>query len=249
MASKLDAGGLVKSSWEYLSKNVAKLWIVALFLSLPSMLSALSNHSHDAVRQNIDSFSNLSSYTETVFGVSVATLGIFVFLFLMLSIIYSLVVYGGSLKLMLGSLRGDDVQFKLGYIFRTGTKYLGKFAWLGILGGAIIFAGLLLLVIPGLIAIFLLSLSAQFLLDKDLTAGEALSASYKLVKNNVSNVLSVYFLLILVSIGISIVTNIFLGVDIWLIRVLNAAIEGFVGLFGLIVTTKLYLALTDGKST
>lgn len=248
MTDHVDTPSLLKFSWDFLSKNINKLWPVALLLALPGILSAFSTRSVEETEFNYDDFTDFSGFTESVFGVSAATFGAAVLLFLFVSMIYFALIYSGTLKLMLKSLRGRPSEFKLGDIISIGSKYLSRFVLLSIVGGAIIFLGFLLLIIPGLIAIFLLSLALHFMVDKDLGVSESLSSSYRTVKSNASSVFWVYLGLMLVSLAVSIAASIIFGADIWFMRVLSAGLEGFVSLFGLIVVTKLYLTLS-GKTT
>ena len=247
MASNLRAGDLIKSSWDYFSKKLNKLWPLALVFALPSILGAISNRRSDQLRGNFDNFSDWSSYTESAFGVSLATVGVAVVLFLIVAAIYTAIVYSGGIKLILESLRGKATDFSPGEIFGAGVGYLGKFIALSILGGAIVVAGFILLVIPGLIALFFISLAWFFMVDKKLNAGESLSASYKTVKANAGSVFSVYVLMFLITIAVSVVSTAVFGADVWAIRVLEAAVQGFVSLFSLVVGAKLYLALVDSK--
>lgn len=248
MADNVDTPSLLKSGWDFLSKNIHKLWPVALLLALPGILSAFSTKNVEETEFNYGDFADFSSFTESVFGVSAATFGAAVLLFLFVSMIYSALVYSGSLKLMLKSMRGRPSDFRLGDIFSIGSKYLGRFVLLSIAGGAIIFLGFLLLIIPGLVAIFLLSLALHFMVDKDLGVSESLSSSYRAVKSNAGSVFMVYLGLMLVGIAASIAGSIIFGADIWLMRVLSAGVEGFVSLYWLIVVTNLYLMLS-GKTT
>ena len=243
MANSVEASAVLKSGWDFLSKHINKLWPVAILLALPTILSAFSTRNVKKTEFKYENLTDFSSFTESVFGVSAATFGAAILLFLFVSIIYSAFVYSGSLKLMLKSLRGHTTEFKLGDIFRVGRKYLGRFVLLTIAGGVIIFLGFLLLIIPGLIAIFLLSLALHFMVDKDLGVSESLSSSYRTIKSNASSVFMVYLGLILVGLVVSIAGSILFGANTWFTRVLSAGLDGFVSLYGLIVVTKLYLAL------
>ena len=247
MASNLKASDLVKSSWDFFSKKLNKLWPLALVFALPAILGAFSNSRSNQLKGNFDNFSDWSSYTETTFGVSLATIGVAVVLFLVVAAIYTAIVYSGGIKLVLDSLRGKAADFSPGEIFGAGIGYLGKFIVLSIFGGAIVVAGFILLVVPGLIALFFISLAWFFMVDKNMDAGESLSASYKTVKANAGSVFSVYVLMFLITIAASIVSTSVFGADVWVIRVLEAAFQGFVSLFSLIVGAKLYLALMDSK--
>lgn len=248
MADQIDVPSLLKSSWDFLSKNINKLWPVAILFALPALISPFSSNSDEAAEYTIDNFSDLARYSEVVFGVSLATLSAAIILFLIVFFLYSALVYSGSIKLMLKSLRGRPIQIKASQIFSISSRYLGKFLLLSLAGGAIIVLGFILLFVPGLIAIFLLSLALHFMVDKDLSVSESLSSSYRTVKKNAGSVFMVYLGLMVVGLAASIVGSILFGADVWLTRVLSAGLEGFVSLYGLIVVTKLYIKLS-GKTT
>ena len=72
------------------------------------------------------------------------------------------------------------------------TDRLGAVVITSLITTAIIFVGVLLCYIPGLIAAFFLQYSLYFLLDQDLAPMDAIKASFNFVKNNVANVLIWY---------------------------------------------------------
>jgi uncharacterized membrane protein len=75
------------------------------------------------------------------------------------------------------------------------TEYLGPFIIGSILYGLIVLIGLILCIIPGIIAAFMLSFYGFYILDRGLSATDALTASFNMVKENFGKV----FLVILVA--------------------------------------------------
>ncbi|MEI6237749.1 MAG: hypothetical protein WCP03_04075, partial [Candidatus Saccharibacteria bacterium] len=109
----------------------------------------------------------------------------------------------------LESVRGNKVGFKEVFDRSKGMAlpYLG----LAIIVGLTILFGFVLLIIPGLIAIFMLSMAMFIYVDKKPGVIEAYKQSFALVKENILIVLAMF----VVNIGVSAVSNVpFIG---WII--------------------------------
>lgn len=246
MSTNLQPSQIVKASWEYFAKNINKLWVMAALLALPGVLSALLSDKPDKL-ESYDGFGSFSEFSQSVFGVSAATFGLLALVFMIVAIVYSGLVYGGSVKQMLSALKGENTQFGASDIFSAGRAYLANLIMLGLVVGLLIFAGLVLLIVPGLIAAFLLSLSLHFMVDKNLGVGGAMSSSYRKIKDHISPALLTYLWLIVINFGASIVLSVFLSADARVVQALAAAANGVFSVFGLVVVTKLYLALNSAS--
>jgi hypothetical protein len=242
---KVDTGSLVTSSWEFFSKNISKLWQVALLLALPGVISPfLSNPDPVINKEDLSGVTDLSGFTEAAFGVSVATAGFFLLVWLVISIVYTAVVYGGSISAVLAGVRGHLTGLTFSGVWNAGWKKFGSVILLGIVAGITIGIGFILLIIPGLIAAFLLSFSPFFLIDKGQGVSASMSSSYNLVKNNVGTVFVVGLVLFLISFGVSLVAGLVLSSGNDVTQSLSALGGGFLSVFTLVAASKLYLALT-----
>lgn len=245
VATQVDASGLVKDSWDFFSKNIGKLWQVALLLAAPGVISALMSEPKTVTQQDLESISDISSYSETVFGVSLATVGFVVLVWLVISVLYSAIVYGGAVGTMIKALRGGHGDISFSGVFNEGTKTMGSIILLGIVAGLIIGVGFILLIIPGLIAAFLLSFSAHYLVDKGKGVGASMSASYNTVKDNVGSVFMVWLIVFAISFVLSLVfSGIFGPGSGKFMQAIGALGTGFVTTFTLVAATKLYLVLS-----
>ena len=97
----------------------------------------------------------------------------------------------GIINASLMVTRGETPE--LGKAF--STEHLGQFIVGSILYGIIVAVGLILCIIPGIIAAILLAFYGFYILDQGMSGTEALSASYNLVKDNFGRV----FLVLLVA--------------------------------------------------
>lgn len=241
----VDTGSLISSSWEFFSKNFNKLWQVAVLLSLPSILSALFTQPKAITEEDLQGITDVSGFAETVFGVSLATVGLFVVVLLIVSAVYSAIVYGGSVSTLLHALKGGSSDISFSGVFNAGSQRIGQVILLGIAVGIPVVLGMILLIIPGLIVAFLLSLSLHFMIDKKLGIGESMSASYNTIKDNVGSVFMTYLMVFLITFGVSLVSGIIFGSDSGrVMQALAAVVAGFVSTYTLVVATKLYLVLT-----
>jgi hypothetical protein len=96
-------------------------------------------------------------------------------------------------------------QPAIGELARDGAKYFFRLLGLIIIEVVIIVLGLLLLIVPGIIAIGRLAMAPYFMLDKNLSIGEALSQSNRMGKAYFGKIWAAIGVFILVSIGASII--------------------------------------------
>lgn len=118
--------------------------------------------------------------TTSSFGVGGILAMIVIYLVLFVGIIYL------SAAMITGALRVADGESVSVATFLKPER-LGPVIGTGILVGLITAVGLVLCVIPGLIAIFLLQFAIFFVIDKRLSPTAAMSASSQLARSSVSN--------------------------------------------------------------
>jgi hypothetical protein len=245
VANKVDTGSLISSSWQFFSSRFSKLWPIGLLFALPSILSVWLTDPKPITEEDLRGVTDFSGFAETFFGVSLATLGLAVLIMLVVSVIYSAVVYGGSVSSLLKALRHNGSDISVSGVFDAGKQRWGQVVLLAIAVGLIVGVGLVLLVIPGLIAAFLLSLSLHFMVDKNQGISQSMSSSFNLVKNHVGSVFMVYLMVFLISFGVSLVSGIIFGSDSSrIMQTLAALVAGLLSTFTLVVVTKLYLSLS-----
>ena len=97
-----------------------------------------------------------------------------------LAAIVGFVLEYGVVRASLAVVDGRPVSFAEAW----NMDRFGPFLIAAILRGLIVFVGILLCVIPGIIASFLLWFTPYFVIDKQLSPTESLSASYNLVKSH-----------------------------------------------------------------
>jgi len=69
-------------------------------------------------------------------------------------------------------------------LVQDGKKYTWRMVVMGLVAGLIVLVGLILLIVPGIIAIMRLMFAPYHLVDKDLSVREALKASNEQAKQN-----------------------------------------------------------------
>jgi uncharacterized membrane protein len=106
--------------------------------------------------------------------------GISLAIFVPIVIAVSLILAPAMTYLGLQSTRGKDVG--TGEALRTGLKFVWRYLGYSIVFGLLIIGGFILLIVPGLIVIRRYLLAGYFLVDKDLSIGEAMKQSAELSK-------------------------------------------------------------------
>lgn len=104
-------------------------------------------------------------------------LAIAVFIFVLA---VSLVFLPAIVQTQIASVKGQKVGFE--HAFNKAKPYVLRFIGLGFLSAIVIILGLILFIVPGLLAIFFLSFAPYILVDKNIGVVESMKASYELVK-------------------------------------------------------------------
>jgi uncharacterized membrane protein len=170
---------LAGQSWEALKLNlITFIWILILPLLLvmamiSALMLALSSYSAagGSFAFNEASLSSLS--IETIALLSVGLLGIIVLLVLLTI---------ASIVVQLESVRGKKITFQ--DAINRSLSFFWRIVGLGVLCILIIFAGLILFIVPGLLALFFLVLSGYVLIDQNTGIKQAIVTSYNLTKKH-----------------------------------------------------------------
>jgi uncharacterized membrane protein len=177
---QLDVGDAVGYAWKKFQQYAGPLILIVLIVVVVNLIGAI-------LRFTIDSF---------VVGALVAVL------FWIVGQIVTIGVINASLMVTRGETPEPGKAFN--------TEYLGPFIIGSILYGLIVLIGLILCIIPGIIAAFMLSFYGFYILDRGLSATDALTASFNMVKDNFGKV----FLVILVAFVINFIGAILCGIGL-----------------------------------
>jgi uncharacterized membrane protein len=177
---QLDVGDAVSYAWKKFQQYAGPLILIVLIVVIVNLVGAI-------LRFTIDSF---------IVGALVAVL------FWIVGQIVTIGVINASLMVTRGETPEPGKAFN--------TEYLGPFIIGSILYGLIVLIGLILCIIPGIIAAFMLSFYGFYILDRGLSATDALTASFNMVKDNFGKV----FLVILVAFVINFIGAILCGIGL-----------------------------------
>jgi uncharacterized membrane protein len=177
---QLDVGDAVGYAWKKFQQYAGPLILIVLIVVVVNLIGAV-------LRFTIDSF---------IVGALVAVL------FWIVGQIVTIGVINASLMVTRGETPEPGKAFS--------TQYLGPFIIGSILYGLIVLIGLILCIIPGILAAFMLSFYGFYILDRGLSATDALTASFNMVKDNFGKV----FLVILVAFVINFIGAILCGIGL-----------------------------------
>jgi hypothetical protein len=95
-------------------------------------------------------------------------------------LVASLIFAPAIVQTQIASVKGEKVEFQ--DALNKGMPFVLRFIGLGLLSAIVVIFGLILFVIPGLLAIFFLSFAPYILVDKNTGVIDAMKGSYELVK-------------------------------------------------------------------
>jgi uncharacterized membrane protein len=180
---------LIKQSWRAVSTNLGTILLIyilpsALILALlyaiaPDLLKASIHPDH----QKIAFAKNLNVPLAIIGGLGIAILVI------LLSI--------ASVNVQLASARKQKISFS--DVIERSWPFFLRFVGLGILSALCVLLGLLLLLIPGILAAFFLSFATYVMVDKNVGVIVAMKGSYKLTRRNWKVVLAYFVVTVAIS--------------------------------------------------
>ena len=111
---------------------------------------------------------------------------------MVLSLLSSALVFAVQLVIQAGIIKGAlalsrNQPISIGSAF-SGINW-GQVVLASIITGAMIFVGLILCIIPGIVVAFLTSYTLYFVIDRNMSAIDAIKASFTMVKDNVGPLL------------------------------------------------------------
>lgn len=183
----VSAFSLFPKSYNAIKRNWKLFAIINSVSLVMTILSALNGNEKDALR---DTSGTMTINWAAVLGVS---LGIGIIL----------LVIGAVLQVMALRLELSTAQEKstnLQQLWEFARKYFFRLVGLGIVGGAAIVGGLILLIVPGIILITRFFFAPYIMIDKDLGIIDSLKASSEMSKDAWGPIWSVIGVILLISI-------------------------------------------------
>lgn len=178
-----NAFKLINKSWEALVLNLGTFILVyilpfiIIFSTVIFWLGATFTNSNNHI-------STLSIVLGIIVGVGIGIL------LILLSI--------ATIITQLASVRGQKISFQ--EVINQSMPFFWRFVGLGILSILVVLAGLVLFIVPGLLAIFFLVFSSYLMIDKNLGVVDSMKASYELVKQNWKIVVALFLLQFIIQI-------------------------------------------------
>jgi uncharacterized membrane protein len=126
-----------------------------------------------------------------------AALGLSAIAAIVISLVFALIAFIAQIGVQRAAIRSTQgVPPSFSEMFTT--QHLGKYILYMIVFALFGMLGLLLCILPGLIVFFLLQLGPYYILDKGLSVGDAIKASYNAVSKNIGPALMMTILNVLV---------------------------------------------------
>ena len=177
-----SVGTALRYGWEKFQANAMPLVLITLVLVLAAgaiQLIGLPIRNAFSPSVSVDPATGMleTSGSGGLFGAAV----IVGMLLNALSILVQLVVQSGVIKGSLGLTRGQPISF--GNAFE-GINW-GQVVLTALLTAIGTFIGLVLCILPGIVFLFLTSYALYFVIDRDLTAVDAIKASFQFTTSNV----------------------------------------------------------------
>jgi hypothetical protein len=169
----VDIGGALSYGWNKFTQNAGPLIVGILFIWVVTIVLSL-------------------------IGIPIGRSGFFVqLLWNIVVTVVSAVISMGIVRMALAVVRGEPLEMGMAI---PGGPMLASYAITGIIVGLIIGVGLVLCIIPGIIAATFLLFAHFAVLDENLSPGDAIRRSIDLVKPNFGGVLGFIILAFLINV-------------------------------------------------
>lgn len=198
-----DLADLAAKSIEVVKRNW-KMFALVNILTVASALFSLADNdeSKSKFAFNYNGMVFDKSFTETELGASLGVIALIALVVLVASIFLAAM----STSLMVRTSKGEQPDVDV--LTEDAKKLWLRQFGLYIVMGLIILGGLILLIIPGIIAIIRLSLAPYFMFDKNLGIMDSIKASNDLTKQHMGLIIGAIFVAILAGIASSVVSEI-----------------------------------------
>ncbi len=191
MEKLISVGDLFKQSFGFYKKNIKVILTVCGIGYVPVLLSYLAGFNHDM---------DFSSFK----AVELSRMLLFLILSLIIFVV-NFLVYIALFYIIQERSQPAGAPAKVADLFYLASKKTGSFAWIIFLESICILAGFILFVVPGIIFSVWFIFSTYMFVFEGKRGGAALSASRQLVKGYWWPVFGRYFLLMLLSMVISLI--------------------------------------------
>jgi len=193
-APRVDVGLAISWAFDKFKSNAAAFVGLA---AVVTVVYVLQNIGTNALQNIVVDCTNPETPGQV--NACTAELGLSAIAAIVISLLFSLVAFIAQIGVQRAASRSTQgVPPTFAEMFTT--QHLGKYILymivFAILGGL----GLILCILPGLVVFFLLQLGPYYILDKGLSVGEAIKASYNAVSKNIGPALIMTILNVLVQI-------------------------------------------------
>lgn len=233
MSDDISIGTILSKAWELLSEG-RQIWAqFALIIAIPTVLIAyLLGKIFDIDGLNTLAF-DPSTLSKVAGGAAVIAL---------VAGIYSLVISALLVQVSVNNAKGTKLK-DLKSTIEIGKDKLGMIMLTILVVGLIIGIGSVFLVIPGIIAAFLLGLSIYIIAETELTLSEAFKLSFKYASTYYIQMVLLALVLIGLSIGLSIALSIFSVLPSLLEVLVTSTFQAVLQIYGMLTAAVLYLEI------
>lgn len=164
----------------------------------------------------------------------------------LLSIVLSIFAHGVTLAMALEAMQKGKTSIKTA--LNVSGAFFFHFMITALVMAVIVSVGLALIVLPGLVAIYLLMFTFPAIVVHGLGPLQALAASFKLVRSNFKPTFQFFILLMAISFMMTIINLILTQIPV-LGQLAGVVISGFMGGFFSVMVLRAYLVLKRGVYT
>jgi len=240
-------GDILTAAFDVYKTHAAKLIVIVAIVVVPLSLIAALIVRVALHAKNTTTVTITGQRITTVANVSTVALLIGTLVSLALAFIMAFVVEAAVARAAAQATIGDTVVTEESY--RWGFRRFGSVLLIALLVGIAIFVGLLLLIIPGIIAAVMLAVAIPALVFEDKRGMEALRRSWALVKGQFWHVLGTVFLTSLITGFVSSILDAF-GRSNWVLYWIFDVVARIITIpFTAIVLIVLYLDLRARKES
>lgn len=198
-----DLTGLARKSLEIVKRNWKMFALVNIMAVVSALIPFQSGDKNDSMfSASYNGFPLNKAFNE---GELAASVGLILFIAIVFIIVAAFLA-AMSTSLMVRTSKGEQPNADV--LTETAKKLWVRQVGLFIVMGLIILAGLILLIIPGIIAIIRLCMAPYIMFEKNLGIMDSIKASNELAKNNMGLVFGPIFIVILTGIVATVVSEI-----------------------------------------
>ncbi len=232
----LDIGEILSTAFDLYRQQFTKLLAIAAIVIFPLQLSQyyLVNEvfATDFGRVDVDpvtgSLTVTGGFVRSVFVLTIASLVAF---------LITLILLGAITRAAAGSIAGLPIE--VGESYRFGLRRLGPLILVMVVVWMSLFAGFILLVIPGIFLAVKLSVSIQSLVVENRRGTKAIGRSWELTKGHFWHVLGAFLLALIIAAAVTGITG-SIGGRSWLLEAIFTSIgqiltQPFVALVGIVI--------------